>query len=137
MLEKEKERLYELEKLKLCSVSSESENSTSETTQDSDFPKLEPRKLVPSFNAKTDDMSLFLNLFERQMSFLKVPQTKWVVYLVGLLSNDVAEVIVKENDENAQNYEHVKQILLRRFKLSAEKFRQLFTQHRKGSENTW
>ena len=53
------------------------------------------------------------------------------------MANDIAKLIVKESADDAQNYDKVKEILLRRFKLSAEKFRQLFATHRKDPESTW
>ncbi|GBO05885.1 hypothetical protein AVEN_272777-1 [Araneus ventricosus] len=43
----------------------------------------------------------------------------------------------KEPEEGAKKYEYVKALLLQRFKLSAEKFRQLFNKHQKSSESTW
>lgn len=137
--EKENERLFELEKLKLQSsiASGRTESATGSSSLDADMPKLELKKLVPNFDPKTTDMSLFLNLFEKQLTFLNVPVSKWVVYLVGLLPTDVAKLIANESAEDAQNYEKVKQILLKRFKLSAEKFRQLFVQCRKNPESTW
>lgn len=137
--ERENERCFELEKLKLQSsfTPSRTEPSAVSSVVDADMPKLDLKQLVPNFDPKTTDMSLFLDLFEKQLTFLKVPDSKWTVYLVGLLPTDIAKLIAKESAEDAQNYEKVKQILLRRFKLSAEKFRQLFAQCRKNPESTW
>ncbi|GFX45935.1 hypothetical protein TNCV_2255121 [Trichonephila clavipes] len=67
----------------------------------------------------------------RQLTFLKVPVPQWVVYLVGLLPTEVSNLITKESFADAQDYYKVKQILLKRFKLSAEKFRQMFSRHTK------
>lgn len=136
--EKENERLFELEKLKIqASTSSKSDSVVVSSSSDSDMPKLELHKLIPNFDPKTTDMSLFLELFEKQLSLLKIPISKYVLYLVSLLPADVANLIAKESSADAQNYENVKQILLKRFKLSAEKFRQMFSQHRKNPESTW
>ncbi|GFT28940.1 transposon Tf2-9 polyprotein [Trichonephila clavipes] len=77
------------------------------------------------------------NLFERQLTFLKVPVPQWVVYLVGLLPTEVSNLIAKESVVDVQDYYKVKQILLKRFKLSAEKFRQLFSRHTKNPVKTW
>ncbi|GFX37580.1 uncharacterized protein TNCV_3201041 [Trichonephila clavipes] len=107
------------------------------TTADSNMPKLELHKLLPIFDPKTTDITIFLNLFERQLTFLKVPIQQWVVYLVGLLPTEVSNLITKESFADAQDYYKVKQILLKRFKLSAEKFRQMFSRHTKDPVKTW
>ncbi|GFX39856.1 uncharacterized protein TNCV_2646191 [Trichonephila clavipes] len=44
---------------------------------------------------------------------------------------------IREPDDKANSYEHVKDLLLKRFKLTPEKFRQLFVTHQKASERTW
>ncbi|GFS74555.1 retrovirus-related Pol polyprotein from transposon 297 [Trichonephila clavipes] len=62
---------------------------------------------------------------------------KWVVYLVGLLPTEVSNLITKESFADAQYYYKLKQILLKRFKLSAEKFRQMFSRHTKDPVKTW
>ncbi|GFT94644.1 transposon Tf2-6 polyprotein [Trichonephila clavipes] len=124
--EKENQRQFELQKLQCNS-----------TTSDSNMPKLELHKLLPIFDPKTTDVTIFLDLFERQLTFLKVPIQQWVVYLVGLLPTEVSNLITKESFADAQDYYKVKQILLKRFKLSAEKFRQMFSRHTKDPVKTW
>ncbi|GFW38007.1 retrovirus-related Pol polyprotein from transposon 297 [Trichonephila clavipes] len=73
----------------------------------------------------------------KQLTFLKVPVPQWVVYLVGLLPTEVSNLIAKESVVDAQDYYKVKQILLKLFKLSAEKFRQMFSRHSKDPVKTW
>ncbi|GFT08399.1 uncharacterized protein TNCV_2751321 [Trichonephila clavipes] len=53
---------------------------------------------------------------------------------VGLSSSEVSHIIVREPDDKANSYEHVKDLLLKRFKLTPEKFRQLFVTHQKAPE---
>ncbi|GFX79601.1 retrovirus-related Pol polyprotein from transposon 17.6 [Trichonephila clavipes] len=77
------------------------------------------------------------NLFERQLTFLKLPVPQWVVYLVCLLPTVVSNLIAKESVVDAQDYYKVKQILLKHFKLSTEKFRQMFSRHAKDPVKTW
>ncbi|GFS75291.1 retrovirus-related Pol polyprotein from transposon 297 [Trichonephila clavipes] len=127
--EKENQRQFELQKFKITTNTS--------TTSDSNMPKLELQKLLPIFDSKTTDITIYLNLFERQLTFLKVPIQQWVVYLVGLLPTEVSNLITKESFADAQDYYKVKQILLKRFKLSAEKFRQMFSRHTKDPVKTW
>ncbi|GFT01650.1 uncharacterized protein TNCV_4204841 [Trichonephila clavipes] len=127
--EKENQRQFELQKLQIATNTS--------TTSDSNMPKLELQKLLPIFDPKTTDITIYLNLFKRQLTFLKVPIQQWVVYLVGLLPTEVSNLITKESFADAQDYYKVKQILLKRFKLSAEKFWQMFSRHTKDPVKTW
>ncbi|GFV58144.1 uncharacterized protein TNCV_687511 [Trichonephila clavipes] len=55
----------------------------------------------------------------------------------GLLPTEVSHIIAREPDDKANSYEHVKDLLLKRFKITPEKFRQLFVTHQKASERTW
>ncbi|GFT44484.1 uncharacterized protein TNCV_1037371 [Trichonephila clavipes] len=84
-----------------------------------------------------EDISLYLKLFERQAQRLNIDQENWVSHLLGLLPTEVSHIIAREPDDKANSYEHVKDLLLKRFKLTPEKFRQLFVTHQKTSERTW
>ncbi|GFW68285.1 peptidase A2 domain-containing protein [Trichonephila clavipes] len=44
---------------------------------------------------------------------------------------------LRESDDKANSYQHVKDLLLKRFKLTPEKFRQLFVTHQKAPERAW
>jgi len=128
----ERERAFELEKLKLQTGA-----IVKRPSETAEGPKWELRKLIPEFNPKEEDIGLFLIIFERQLKFMKIPEDQWVAYLIGALPADIAKLIAREPEEESRNYQHIREILLRRFKLSAEKFRQLFCQHRKAPESTW
>ncbi|GFW26727.1 hypothetical protein TNCV_2851171 [Trichonephila clavipes] len=84
-----------------------------------------------------EDISLYLKLFERQAQRLNIDQENWVSHLLGLLPTEVSHIIAREPDDKANSYEHVKDLLLKRFKLTPEKFRQLFFTHQKAPERTW
>ncbi|GFW62040.1 uncharacterized protein TNCV_1684711 [Trichonephila clavipes] len=56
---------------------------------------------------------------------------------ISLFPTEVSHIIAREPDDKANSYEHVKDLLLKRFKLTPEKFRQLFVTHQKASERTW
>ena len=99
-------------KLQLEAQNTSSQSGASATSVDSEYPKLELRKLIPSFKPQQDDMGRFLGLFERQLKFLKLPETSWVAYLIGVLPTEVAKLIAREPEEKAQDYEYVKEILL-------------------------
>ncbi|GFU20237.1 homeotic protein female sterile [Trichonephila clavipes] len=83
------------------------------------------------------NISLYLKLFERQAQGLNIDQENWGSHLLGLLPTEVSHIIAREPDDKANSYEHVKDLLLKRFKLTPEKFRQLFVTHQKASERTW
>ncbi|GFY28024.1 retrovirus-related Pol polyprotein from transposon 17.6 [Trichonephila clavipes] len=118
-LEREtREREFQLECLRVkrsTVIKSEGETAFNQNFQ----------KLMPKFNLKNDDISLFLELFERQAKVLQLPKDQWVTYLIGVLPVEINNIIAREPEEQASDYEHIKQVLLKRFKLSAEKFRQL------------
>ncbi|GFU10935.1 uncharacterized protein TNCV_2934281 [Trichonephila clavipes] len=109
-----------------------------DTSKESDtkFLVKEVSKFIHRFDLK-EDISLYLKLFERQAQRLNIDQENWVSHLLGLLPTEVSHIIAREPDNKANSYEHVKDLLLKRFKLTPEKFRQLFVTHQKASERTW
>ncbi|GFY34567.1 uncharacterized protein TNCV_3095491 [Trichonephila clavipes] len=109
-----------------------------DTSKESDtkFLVKEISKFIHRFDLK-EDISLYLKLFERQAQRLNIDQENWVSLLLGLLPTEISHIIAREPDDKANSYEHVKDLLLKRFKLTPEKFRQLFVTHQKASERTW
>ena len=95
------------------------------------------QKLMRKFDPKEGDISFFLILFERQARRVQIKEEDWVTNLVGLLPLEMANLIAREPEEKANDYEHVKNILLKRFKLSPEAFKIKFKRHCKSAENTW
>ncbi|GFV23885.1 uncharacterized protein TNCV_272481 [Trichonephila clavipes] len=75
--------------------------------------------------------------FERQMNLLNLGEDLWVPYLIGALPSDVTSLFAREPEEKCRDYSHIRGILLQRFKLTAEKFRELFSHHRKTPNGTW
>ncbi|GBO07400.1 hypothetical protein AVEN_157516-1 [Araneus ventricosus] len=133
-----RENAFEIEKLRLqIEAQKLGQSSTNTNVAFNNQPSLQIRNLIPNFNPKEDDMSLFLNFFQRQMKFLKVEKENWVAYLLGVLPNDVAQLIARESEDKAQDFDHIKDMLLQRFKLSVEKLRHLFATHRKAPDKTW
>ncbi|GFW52742.1 uncharacterized protein TNCV_2393221 [Trichonephila clavipes] len=108
-----------------------------DTSKESDtkFLVKEISKFIHRFDLK--DISLYLKLFERQAQRLNIDQENWVSHLLGLLPTEVSHIIAREPDDKVNSYEHVKDLLLKRFKLTPEKFRQLFVTHQKAPERTW
>ncbi|GFT09007.1 hypothetical protein TNCV_4104781 [Trichonephila clavipes] len=50
-------------------------------------------------------MGLYLTIFERQVKFLNISEKTWTAYLIGSLPPDIAQLIAREDEDDAQNYE--------------------------------
>ncbi|GFT26882.1 homeotic protein female sterile [Trichonephila clavipes] len=68
---------------------------------------------------------------------MDVPKEFWVSHLLGLLPQEFTQLIGREPEQEARDYDHVRALFLKRFKLTPEKFRQLFVTHQKSSDKTW
>ncbi|GFS98049.1 uncharacterized protein TNCV_2019671 [Trichonephila clavipes] len=132
---------FELEKLRIQTQF----KLGADTSIESDTKTLvkEVSKFIHRFDLK-EDISLYLKLFERQAQRLNIDQENWVSHLLGLLPTEVSHIIAREPDDKANSYEHgstlptaLKDLLLKRFKLTPEKFRQLFVTHQEAPEKTW
>ncbi|GFX79830.1 retrovirus-related Pol polyprotein from transposon 297 [Trichonephila clavipes] len=77
-------------------------------SQQLENPKLELNRIIPRFSLKEDEMCLYLTIFERQAKFLNIPEKTWTAYLIGSLLPDIAQLILRENEDQAQNYEKKK-----------------------------
>ncbi|GBM20367.1 hypothetical protein AVEN_222081-1 [Araneus ventricosus] len=131
--EAEKEKLkmeFELEKLRMTSDGSKIPNHEKASCY-------ELTKTVPSFDSKNGDITLFLSLFERQAKRAQIDTKDWVSGLLMLLPSDIVQLIARESEENFDNYNYIKSVLLKRFKLSPEEFRRKFLHHQKNSEKSW
>ncbi|GFS72416.1 peptidase A2 domain-containing protein [Trichonephila clavipes] len=126
------EREYELEKLR---IQAEKNVNTMNNSENAQAPKL-IHETFHKFNMK-DDISLNLTLFERHAELTFLPKKDWVQKLIGLIPIDIAHLIAREPADKCNDYNHVKSLLLKRFKLSPEKLCQLFISHRKSNERTW
>nr|XP_042913112.1 uncharacterized protein LOC122273114 [Parasteatoda tepidariorum] len=100
-------------------------------------PVIDLLSLMPRFDPNNNDINLYLVLFERQAQLSEVPKEFWASNLIGLLPYDVAQLIARESDDVASDYDRVKLLLLKRFKLTAEKFRQLFVKHNRTNSSSW
>ncbi|GBO23482.1 hypothetical protein AVEN_28402-1 [Araneus ventricosus] len=94
-------------------------------------------KTVPSFYPKNGDITLFLPLFERQEKRVHIDTKDWVSGLLILLPSDIVQLIEREYEENFDNYNYIKGVLPKRFKLSPEEIRKKFLHHQKNFEKSW
>ncbi|GBM96973.1 Retrovirus-related Pol polyprotein from transposon 17.6, partial [Araneus ventricosus] len=127
------EREYELEKLRIQAQRIANIPNSAENVQ---TPNKPIHETFNKFNMQ-EDISLNLTLFERHAELTFLPKKDWVQKLIGLIPIEIAHLIAREPADKCNDYDHVKDLLLQRFKLSPEKFRQLFLFHQKDDEKTW
>ncbi|GFT19383.1 retrovirus-related Pol polyprotein from transposon 297 [Trichonephila clavipes] len=113
----QREREFEPEKMKI-QLEMQKLSQAPVTNQQLENPKLELNRIIPRFNSKEDKMGLYLTIFERQVKFLNIPEKTWTTYLIGSLPPDIAQLITREDEDDAQNYEKVKEMLLKRFRVT-------------------
>ncbi|GFT91672.1 SCAN box domain-containing protein [Trichonephila clavipes] len=130
------QRAFELEKLKLQAQNPPASVGNS-PQMDSNPMRLDLKTVLPTFIPDKDDISLFLTMFEKQMKLLNVPADFWVSHLIGVLPSDIGRLIAREPEEMFRNYAHIHNILLQRFKLTADRSRVLFCRHQKQDHSTW
>ncbi|GFV86263.1 retrovirus-related Pol polyprotein from transposon 297 [Trichonephila clavipes] len=135
--EKELQLKFDLERFKIESGFRVNDLSNDSTNTCSVTSNLNLKQLIPDFDPKQSDISLYLVIFERQAKRASIEKKEWVGQLLGLLSLEIVQFIAHEPEEQAENYDYVKKLLLKRFKLSSEVFRQKFVQHQKKSDSTW
>ncbi|GFX57976.1 retrovirus-related Pol polyprotein from transposon 297 [Trichonephila clavipes] len=108
---------FELEKLRIQTQSKLGTDTSKES--DTKFLVKEVSKFIHRFDLK-EDISLYLKLLERQTQRLNIDQENWVSRLLGFLPTEVSHIIAREPDDKANSYEHVRDLLLERFKLTPE-----------------
>ncbi|GBN29529.1 hypothetical protein AVEN_240167-1 [Araneus ventricosus] len=92
---------------------------------------------MQKFDSQNTDISLYLTLFERQARAAGIEEEEWVSQLISLLPLDLAQIIIKESEEQMREYTNVKKVLLDRFKMKPETFRIKFTQHQRKQGDLW
>ena len=129
--ELERERL-EIHRLELQAAAAVPPKRTEEVQH-----KIPLAQITPKFDEKNDEMGLFLVNFERRAEMARVPKGEWVVYLLHVMPPDIANMLARESVENANSFDHVKELILKKYKLSAEKLKNLFYKHQRDPEKTW
>jgi len=137
--DREKQRNFELQKLRLLNENRVMFPTSTESniTMQENKKCIDLKGLMQKFDLKDGDISSFLIIFERQAKRVGLSEDDYVFHLLGLLPPEITQLIARESEEQANEYAFVKNLLLRRFKLSPEKFRQKFVNHNRDSKNTW
>ncbi|GBM49021.1 Retrovirus-related Pol polyprotein from transposon 412 [Araneus ventricosus] len=133
--ERETERAYELEKLRITSAAETA--SLNSTRSEGSRNRREIKHLMQKFDSQNTEISLYLTLFERQARAAGIEEEEWVSQLISLLPLDLAQIIIKESEEQMREYTNVKKVLLDRFQMRPETFRIKFTQHQRKQGALW
>ena len=95
------------------------------------------KDLVPKFDPKQINLSLFFAIFERQAKRENIDEKNCVSQLIPLLPMDVAQNVVKVPEERSNDFQYVKKEVLNRFKLSVRALRNKFENHAKKPGELW
>ncbi|GFW47141.1 retrovirus-related Pol polyprotein from transposon 297 [Trichonephila clavipes] len=81
---------------------------------------------------KDGDIVLFLTLFERQAKRVSIDKRHWVSALLALIPSEINQLMARESEKKFDDYDYIKGLLLKRFKLSVDIFRQRFVKHQRN-----
>ncbi|XP_075749794.1 uncharacterized protein LOC142814626 [Rhipicephalus microplus] len=130
--EAERQERLELKRLELAILQcSQAPSVASPTIQVSGF---RIRDQLPPF-VVGEDMAKYLVKFEHVCERNALEQSLWARNLLALLPGEVSDAITCLSREAFESYDEVKEVLLRRYKLSPEAFRQRFRYAEKGNES--
>ncbi|XP_075728070.1 uncharacterized protein LOC142769085 [Rhipicephalus microplus] len=118
----------ELEQLRITSAQSNPLSLADET------PRQKIQDLILPFRTG-GDIALFLVSFERTCEKIRINEGVWSQKLLSVIPGEAAEVIARLSKADSDDYAKVKAALLRKYRLSAEAFRQRFRQAKRGSES--
>ncbi|GBN28622.1 hypothetical protein AVEN_191324-1 [Araneus ventricosus] len=131
------ERKFQLEKMRIEAGMATPNGNLVDERQVHYNSRIEMSKAMPKFDAKESDTVLYMSLFERQAKRLKIDTSDWVSCLIPLMPTEMVELIARVPEEEFFNFEYIKGILMKKFKLNAEGFRQKFVQHQRTPEKSW
>jgi hypothetical protein len=120
---------YKLEKEKL-----EKTGSTSDFSPQSGFDATKYIRLVPHFQEK--DVDKYFVHFEKIATSLNWPKESWTLLVQGKFVGKARDVYSALPLELSNDYDHVKQAILKAYELVPEAYRQKFRRERKNAEQT-
>lgn len=82
-------------------------------------------------------MGLYLINFERRAEMANVPKKDWVAYLLAVLPPELSNMLAREQPSDANNYDFVKSLILKKYKLNSEKLKQCFYRHHTSPDKSW
>lgn len=117
-------------RLRLAEVgeSSGSGNGASHTNQAEVLAPINPHNLIPMFNDSRDDLDAYLKRFEHVATGQGWPKEKWATALSLCLGGEALKVFGRLSPEDSLDYNKAKLALLKRFRFTAEGYRERFRQ---------
>lgn len=70
-------------------------------------PKLSHKAIMHRFDPERSDITLFLNLFERQVIRSGIETIDFVTHFLALLPVEVVELILRVSSDKIDNFDHV------------------------------
>ena len=126
--ESERQRQHEIEmermRLERASVESSRASESHREAVASSKPKL------PPFVDGKDDLDSYLNRFERMARSKGWEQNEWAINLSALLTGRALEVYSRLDEQESQDYEKLRDALLRRYGLTGEGYRRKLRESR-------
>ncbi|XP_077560823.1 uncharacterized protein LOC144175647 [Haemaphysalis longicornis] len=131
--ELERERQHELEMKRLDVEASRPRRQSGSSVQSAatERPTLRMCDLMRPYKV-VEDIGLFLVNFERTCERAQFSRDSWPQKLLTLLPGEASDVMARLPKEEAEDYQKVKSSLLRKYRLSAEAFRQKFREAEKA-----
>ncbi|GFV36301.1 SCAN box domain-containing protein [Trichonephila clavipes] len=100
-------------------------------------PKIQLTQIRTKFDEKHDEISLYLINFERKAELAQVPKKDCVAYMLAVLPAELSNMLAREPTERTNNYDFVKYLILKRYRLNSEKLKQCFYRHQKSADKSW
>lgn len=133
-LEKDKaDKEFELAKIR---AERETDSLTLTSSQIEKQPKILLKNVLPKYEMGKSEIFLYLNLLSRQALKAQIERSQWVTTLLGLLTIEQTEVILREPTDQTDDFKFVKKKFLEHFKISAEDFRKKFSTSNRSKERT-
>lgn len=130
-----REQELELKRLDLELVRERSDREGSPVSSKGEGHSFKMKNLMQPFKIG-EDIGLFLVNFERTCEKVGFTRQTWPQRLLTLLPCPAAEVVARLEKDEAEDYDRVKSSLLKKYRLSAEAFRQRFRgAEKKASES--
>lgn len=85
-----------------------------------------PQRWMTAFDEKKDDLDAYLLRFERLATGLQWPRDQWATMLALCLKGEALSVVGRLSPGESVDYDVVKRALMRRFRLTADGFREKF-----------
>lgn len=120
------ERQMQLMSLKIECQRLEKETREKEGSRERSDLRLDASKLLMPFDERKDDLDAYIRRFESLAESQKWPEGQWSTVLATCLSGEALSVYGRLPPGDAADYAKVKQALLKRFRFTADGFRDKF-----------